>query len=122
MSIYLAKQKGHNKMLDKNPIVLATAYRRVVAKTNRIKELGLNTDLTEEQINEIIEARARAKAETEGGEWTTYVKGQRWYIEDLIKFSELGALDALEYEYMQSFPDAATEFEMLQSLEALIGK
>lgn len=109
-------------MLDKNPIVLATAYRRVVAKTNRIKELGLNTDLTEEQINEIIEARARAKAETEGGEWTTYVKGQRWYIEDLIKFSELGALDALEYEYMQSFPDAATEFEMLQSLEALIGK
>jgi len=106
-------------MNEKNPQALAVAYRRAVAKSERIKELGITPESTPEELNAIIKQRAEDKAEQDGGEWTKYVKGQRWYIEDLHKFSAFSAEDRLEYEYQQSFPDTASESELLASLSKI---
>jgi len=107
-------------MTNKHPEALASAYRRAVAKSSKIKELGISPDMTDEELDSTIELVAKAKADRDGVEWTTLVKGQRWYINDLKDFSELTANERLELEYTNSFPDVASELEMLNQLEAMM--
>ena len=107
-------------MVDKNEQALAMAYRRAVAKSLKIKELEITPDMSEEDIDGMVKWLSELKAEKEGQEdWKQYLKGQRWYVEDLIAFSKLDAQQRLDLEYRNSFPDVATEQEMLNSLEVL---
>ena len=107
-------------MVDKNEQALAMAYRRAVAKSLKIKELGITPDMDEDCIDGMVKWLAEVKADKEGKEdWKQFLKGQRWYIEDLIAFSKLDAQQRLDLEYRNSFPDVATEAEMLNSLEVL---
>ena len=106
-------------MNERNPQALAVAYRRAVAKKLKIKALEIEADIDEAGIDAIIKYLAEAKAEETGKEWTTFVKGQRWYVEDLVKFAGLTTEEMLEYEYKQAFPDTATENELLNALEAI---
>ena len=107
-------------MVDKNAHALSMAYRRAVAKSLKIKELGIEPDMTEEQIDGQVKYCAEMKALKEGTEdWKQYLKGQRWYVEDLVAFSKLDAQARLDLEYRNSFPDVATEQEMLNSLQVL---
>lgn len=111
-------------MDEKNQEALALAYRRTKAKINKIKELGIKQDMTEKQVDALITKMAKAKAETpesiqEGKPWTDHVKGQRWYVEDLIEFDKLDVKEKLDYEYSNSFADTASEDEMLEELEKL---
>lgn len=108
------------RMVDKNEQALAMAYRRAVAKSLKIKELEITPDMSEEDIDGMVKWLSELKAEKEGKEdWKQYLKGQRWYVEDLIAFSKLDAQQRLDLEYRNSFPDVATEAEMLNSLEVL---
>lgn len=107
-------------MIDKNEQALAMAYRRAVAKSIKIKELEIDPDMNEEAIDAMVKFLAELKAEKEGTEdWKQYLKGQRWYVEDLVAFSKLDAQARLDLEYRNSFPDVATEKEMLNSLQAI---
>lgn len=107
-------------MIDKNEQALAMAYRRAVAKSLKIKELEITPDMSEEDIDGMVKWLSELKAEKEGSEdWKQFLKGQRWYVEDLIAFSKLDAQQRLDLEYRNSFPDVATEAEMLNSLEVL---
>lgn len=107
-------------MTGKNEQALAMAYRRAVAKSLKIKELEITPDMDEEAIDAMVKFCAELKAEKEGVEdWKQYLKGQRWYIEDLITFSGLDAQARLDLEYRNSFPDVASEQEMLNSLQVL---
>lgn len=107
-------------MIDKNEQALAMAYRRAVAKSIKIKELEITSDMSEEAIDAMVKFLAELKAEKEGTEdWKQYLKGQRWYVEDLVAFSKLDAQARLDLEYRNSFPDVATEKEMLNSLQAI---
>ena len=107
-------------MIDKNEQALAMAYRRAVAKSLKIKELEITPDMSEEDVDGMVKWLSELKAEKEGVEdWKQYLKGQRWYVEDLITFSKLDAQQRLDLEYRNSFPDVATEQEMLNSLEVL---
>lgn len=105
----------------KNEKALAIAYRRAVAKSMKIKELEITPDMKDdaEAIDAMVKFLAIKKAEKEGGEYTKYLKGQRWYVEDLVFFSALDAQERLDLEYKHSFPDTATEEEMLNSLQAI---
>lgn len=108
------------RMVDKNEQALAMAYRRAVAKSLKIKELEITPDMSEEDIDGMVKWLSELKAEKEDKEdWKQYLKGQRWYVEDLIAFSKLDAQQRLDLEYRNSFPDVATEQEMLNSLEVL---
>ena len=89
------------------------AYRRALAKSLKIKELGITPDMTEDQIDGQVKYCAEMKALKEGVEdWKQYLKGQRWYVEDLVAFSKLDAQARLDLEYKNSFPDVATEQEV----------
>ena len=106
-------------MDEKNPLALALGGRRALAKAKKIKELAITPKMTEDAIDSLIELLAKAKAERDGVEWKSLIKGQRWYVEDLIKFAGLSGQDKLDIEYSQAFPDVATEDELLLELEAL---
>lgn len=107
-------------MIDKNEQALAMAYRRAVGKSLKIKELEITPDMTEDAIDAMVKFCAETKAKKEGTEdWKQYLKGQRWYVEDLVSFSKLDAQQRLDLEYRNSFPDVATEQEMLNSLQVL---
>ena len=107
-------------MVDKNAHALSMAYRRALAKSLKIKELGITPDMTEDQIDGQVKYCAEMKALKEGVEdWKQYLKGQRWYVEDLVAFSKLDAQARLDLEYKNTFPDVATEQEMLNSLQVL---
>ena len=107
-------------MTDKNAHALAMAYKRAVAKSLKIKELEITPDMSEEDIDAMVKFCAELKAEREGTEdWKQFLKGQRWYVEDLAAFSKLDAQQRLDLEYRNSFPEVATEAEMLNSLQVL---
>lgn len=109
-------------MVDKNGHALAMAYRRAVAKSLKIKELDITPEMEDDEDAQdaMVQWLAEAKAEREGTEdWKQYLKGQRWYVEDLISFSKLDAQGRLDLEYRNSFPDVATEQEMLNSLQVI---
>jgi len=112
-------------MDERNPHGLALGFRRARGKTLKIKELGITPDMSEDDVNDLIKtlAQTKAKAESEDGSierWKEYVKGQAWYVEDLKRFSALGAKERLEMEYAQAFPDVASEQEMLSELQDLV--
>lgn len=107
-------------MTDKNEQALAMAYRRALAKSLKIKELEITSDMDEDAIDAMVKYLAELKATKEGvDDWKQYLKGQRWYVEDLVSFSELDAQQRLDLEYRNSFPDVASEQEMLNSLQVL---
>lgn len=107
-------------MEDKNPQALTMAYKRVVGKSMKIKELEITPDMTEEAIDAMVKFLAEAKADREGGDWKQSLKGQRWYVEDLVKFSGMSAEERLNLEYSMSFPEIASEGEMIGALKSLI--
>lgn len=107
-------------MDEKNPQALTMAYKRVVGKSMKIKELEITPDMTEEQVDHMVKFLAEAKAEREGGDWKQFLKGQRWYVEDLVKFSGMTGEERLNLEYSMSFPEIASEGEMISALNALI--
>jgi len=111
-------------MDGKNPQVLALAFKKVKSKIEKIAELNITPDMTEEAIEEKIIALAKLKAEnqdlnTTNKEWKDYVKGQRWYVEDLVDFAGLSNQERLDKEYSDTFPELASEQEMLAQLEAM---
>lgn len=107
-------------MTDKNAHALAMAYKRAVAKSLKIKELEITPDMSEEDIDAMVKFLAELKAEKEGvDDWKQFLKGQRWYVEDLVAFGKLDAQQRLDLEYRNSFPEIATEAEMLNSLQVL---
>lgn len=106
--------------MDKNQHALALAFKKAKAKSNKIKELNIHSDMTEQEIEDMIVMQAKAKAETAGDEWTTHIKGMRWYVESLVKFSGLSAKERLEVEYEDAFAEVASEAEMLAKLEDLV--
>lgn len=47
------------------------------------------------------------------------MKGQRWYAENLVKFSGLTIEEQFEAEYADSFADTANEAEMMDALRKI---
>ena len=108
-------------MGDKNPHALALGFRKARGKLRKIGELGIQPDWTQDNIDDCVISLAKAKAKREGSEdWKQYLKGQQWYVEDLVKFSGLAtSKEKLEVEYDMAFPDVAEEEEMLAELDSL---
>ena len=115
-------------MMDKNPQALALAFKKCSGKLAKIKELGITPEIEDESVELLIETLATAKALEDGTTLADHVKGQRWYVESLVKFSGLGGEKAtaderaelqLEAEYKDAFADSASEGEMLQAIRAM---
>jgi hypothetical protein len=102
--------------MDKNPQALALAFKKCYGKIAKIKELGITPDMPEGAIEDLIEELATSKASEDGTALSDHVKGQRWYVEGLVKFSGMTEKEQLASEYQNAFADNATEDEMLQAL------
>ena len=105
--------------IEKNPQALAMAFKKTVGKKAKIQELGITPDMDEEAIEALIEKLATAKAAEDNSDLAEHVKGQRWYVESLVKFSGLNSKEMLESEYKDAFADSASEAEMLDVLEKM---
>ncbi len=105
--------------MDKNQFAMATAYKKAVAKNRKIKELDLSPKMTVKAVDKVILTLAKAKAEKDGDTYITHLKGQRWYVEDLIVFSGLDPEAQFELEYQNAFPDVAGETELIAGIAAL---
>ena len=103
----------------KHPQALSLAFKRAASKIAKLKELGIDPQWNQAEIDTCIEAAATAKAKADGSKLSDHVKGQRFYIEGLVAFSKLNAKERLEYEYKLAFADAADEDEMLAELEKM---
>ena len=106
--------------MDKNQHALALAFKKAKAKSKKIKELNIHSDMTEQEVEDTIVVQSKAKAETAGDGWTTHIKGMRWYVESLVKFSGLDAQARLDTEYEDAFVEVASEAEMLAKLQDLV--
>lgn len=106
-------------MIDKNPQALAIAFKKCKGKTQKIKELGITPDITEDDVETLIELLATMKATEDGSTIADHVKGQRWYVEGLVKFSSLTPEQKLEAEYQDAFADTASESEMLEAIRKM---
>ncbi len=105
--------------MTRNPQALALAFKKCRGKILKIQDLGITPDMDKETVEEIIETLANAKALEDGAKMSDHVKGQRWYVENLVKFSALSVEEQVELEYQDSFADTASENEMLKALKAL---
>lgn len=109
------------KIMDKNEEALALAYKRAKGKSLKIRDLNIESDMEEDAIRALIVYQAKAKAKADGkDDFLPFIKGQEWYIRDLIAFSALTAQERLDVEYDSVFGDVASEEEMLVSLEGLV--
>lgn len=106
--------------MGKNQQVLAVAMRRAVAKTKKIKTLGITPTMTDEEVSAMIETLSAAKAETVGGLPEQYVDGQEWYVNDLKEFSALDGQGRLDKEYDDAMIDSGEETDKAAYLEALM--
>jgi hypothetical protein len=106
-------------MIDKNPQALAAAFKKTSGKILKIKELGITPEIDEESVELLIESLAQAKADADGTTLTDTIKGQRWYVEGLVKFSGLTQKEQLDAEYKDAFADSADEDEMIAALEQM---
>ena len=107
-------------MIEKNQQALALAFKKAKGKLLKIMELGIAPDMEEDSIEVLIESLATAKVEADGIKMSEAVKGQRWYIEGLVKFSGMSQIEQLQHEYDDSFADTASEDEMLEALRRLV--
>lgn len=102
--------------MDKLQEAMALAFRHAKGKSLKIKELGITPDMDALTVDQLIVALAKNKNPED---WESQIKGQRWYVEDLVKFSGLNSQQKLDYEYNLAFPDIAGECEMLSALDAI---
>ncbi len=108
-------------MDGKNHEVLALAYRNAKRKIEKIKEFGITSDMEPAAVDALIVQFAEIKLAD-----PTYkkgrneaIKGQRWYVEDLVSFSELSPQAQLDREYEDCFGEASAEDEMVAELAKL---
>lgn len=105
--------------IERNPQALATAFKKCKGKIAKIKELGITPDMSDERVDALIENLAAAKSKDDSSDLAENIKGQRWYVEGLVKFSGLSTKDQLEFEYNDAFANSASEDEMLDILNKI---
>lgn len=108
--------------MDRDPQVLTQAFKRAKSKLAKIDELSIEVGMSEVAVNELVEKLSFAKAveselsDEDTKEWTTFAKGQRYYVEQLVQFAGMDAQERLDSEYDATFADTASEEDMLTAL------
>lgn len=106
--------------MDKNPQARALAFKKCKGKIAKIKELGITPDMPADSVESLIESLATAKVQEDASiTLAEAVKGQRWYVEGLVKFSGMTVEEQFEAEYNDAFADNASESEMLEALKGM---
>ena len=99
--------------MQRNPQAQASASKRAIAKSRKITELKITPDLTVEEQDELVLRLADAKGVEAGTSRDGFIKGEEWYVKDLMTFSAKTAQERFDYEYNQAFHEVASEDEVV---------
>lgn len=100
-----------------NKEALSQAFKQVQVHLDKIEELSIVPDMSEDAIDTLVKELSENKALIEGkDDWKPFSKGQQFYVEQLVKESGMEPRALLEYHYKRSFADVATEDEMMEVL------
>ena len=105
--------------MGRNPQITAVAFKKAKAKLAKIKQLGILPDMTVEAIDALVMNLAEAKAIVEQKDVKEFVAGQEYYVGMLVEFSGMTAIEQLNIEYDDAFPEVASEEELLAMLEGM---
>lgn len=104
-------------MNELNPAAKAKARRVALAKTKRIAQLGLSTEMSVEDKDQIILNLATAKAMLDGKQISDVIAGQEWYVNDLIEYSCLSPQERFDKEYNEAIVSECNDEEFYALLE-----
>ena len=104
--------------MDRKPEAMSAACADGMAKLEKIKQLGITADMSQEDQDLLVEQLSETKAiETE-----TDIKdvrpGQRWYVESLVEFAGMDPKDQFEHLYRKKFASQANEAEIIDIFAA----
>lgn len=102
--------------MDRNPQVLATAFKKARAKLKKINQLGITPDMSEDDIDKLVIKLSEIKGIETNSHMNNFITGQQWYVQSLVDFSGMTAEERLDHEYEDCFPDVASEQELLDML------
>ena len=103
--------------MQRNPKALAIASRRALAKTRKIKELGITPDMDVKAQDALVLALSEKKV-CEGKTLEDFTKGQEWYVQDLMAFSALSPEERFELEYRDAFDETSSASEIIAAVAA----
>ena len=101
--------------MEKNPLILAQAFKKAKAIHKKIAKLGLkNPDFEEERV---LDALVASKIKEGKQSLEEAIKGQQWYLAHLTEMSQLTAQELLDICYEEAFATSASYAEMVAELE-----
>jgi len=98
-------------MQHKNEL-LPLAYKQAKGIKEKIGELGITKEMTQDAKDKLTISLAKAKAEESGKPYTAHLSGMEWYIESLIAKSQLEDKELLQTQYDELLP-ANSSFDEL---------
>lgn len=99
--------------MDRKPEAMAAACADGVAKLEKIKQLGITADMSQEDQDTLVEALSEIKAIETEVDIKDVRSGQRWYVESLVDFAGQDVEDQFENLYRKKFAQQANETEIL---------
>ena len=106
----------------KNHEALASAFKTISVHNEKIEELDLYSDMTEDEVDTLVQNLSEIKAISEGktiDKWKEFSKGQQFYVEALIKEISMTDDELLTFHYKRAFSEVATEEEMREQLASV---
>jgi len=84
--------------------LLPLAFKQAKAIRSKIAELGITSDMSDEEKDSLVIKLAKEKAEETGKPYTSHLKGMEWYVDSLVEKSTLENKELLEAQYKELLP------------------
>lgn len=104
--------------MDYKQELLGTAFKRARSTKQKILELGITPDLSEELTEALVNKLAAAKVKLldDGTKVSQVIGGMEWYVTSLITKSAMADKDLLSLEYDELNIDNSTFDELVGML------
>jgi N-methylhydantoinase A/oxoprolinase/acetone carboxylase beta subunit len=99
--------------MDRKPEAVSAACQDGIAKLEKIKQLNVTADMSQEAQDELVERLSEAKAIEMECDIKEVRSGQRWYVESLVEFAGQEPEEQFDTLYRKQFARQATETEIL---------
>jgi hypothetical protein len=107
---------------DLNDEAITSAYKQIAIHNEKIEELDLYSDLTEDEVDDIIKNLSEIKAISEGktiDEWKKYSTGQQFYVTSLIKEISMTDDELFDFHYRKAFADVGSLAEKKEMISQM---
>ena len=103
-------------IMKDRPEVRAASFQEAQMRLNQAKTRGITGAETDEQVDNLVVEYSEAKEKETGDPASTFAAGQRRYVESLIEFMQMNAIERYHWGKYRAFPKVATGGELLTAL------